>query len=300
MKNKDIMTTITGCLMAFADSVPGVSGGTIAYITGKYDELINSVKVLTSKSERAQKKQALQFIVKLALGWVVGFIIAILFITSIIESHIYQLSSLFMGFVLASLPLIIRQEKQVLAKHYLDALLIIVGTVIVVSISYFSSSSLNILGDDISLLSYIYIFVAGVIAISAMLLPGISGSTLLIIFGLYIPIITAVKNVIKFDFSGLAICIVFGLGILFGMKFTTTLISNALKHHRSKIVYLIIGFMIGSLYAIAVGPQTLVDEVTKESLNLQALSLDTFNVVYFVFGALTIFGLDYVGRNTKR
>ncbi len=299
MNRRDIMTIITGFLMAFADSVPGVSGGTIAYVTGKYDELINSINVLISKNDSVSKKKSILFLLKLALGWIIGFVIAILFITSIIDTHIYKLSSLFFGFIFSSIILILILEKNELKNSVRGIILTIIGIVIVISISYFSSSSVNIVGDKISALSYVYIFLAGMIAICAMLLPGISGSTLLIIFGLYIPIITAVKNLIKGDLSALPICIVFGVGILFGLKFITTTISNALKNYRSSVVYLVIGFMIGSLYAIAIGPKTLVDEVTGENLNLEALSINTFSIVYFIIGALIIMVLDFVSRSSK-
>lgn len=280
--------------MAFADSVPGVSGGTIAYITGKYDELIISINTLTSTSSKIEKKRSLKFLTKLGIGWVFGFIVAVLFISSILESHIYELSSLFIGFIVSSVPFIVKEEWHVLKTNFKNIFFTILGIVIVASISYFSSTTIKIVGESMSILSYLYIFVAGIIAISAMLLPGISGSTLLIIFGLYVPIITALKNVLKFDFSGLLICMVFGFGILFGLKYTTAIISKVLSKFRAPLIYLIIGFMLGSLYAIVIGPTTLVDEVTNQSLNLEALSFKTFSFFSFVAGVLIISLLDFV------
>lgn len=300
MKKTDILTAITGFLMAFADSVPGVSGGTIAYITGKYDELISSINNLTKIGDKKQKIKSIQFLIKLGIGWIIGFVIAILFITSIIDSHIYQLSSLFIGFIVVSIPFIIKSELSVLKSNVSGIVFTVIGIIIVVAISYFSSTNLNIMGEELTLVSYIYIFIAGMIAISAMLLPGISGSTLLIIFGLYVPVITAVKNVLKFDFSGFFICLAFGLGILFGLKFTTSLIDKALKKYRSKIVYLIIGLMIGSLYAIAIGPTTLVNEITKVNLGLDRLTIDTFSYLYFIIGVVIIVVLDIVSLKFEK
>ena len=85
------------------------------------------------------------------------------------------------------------------------------------------------------------------IAISAMVLPGISGSTLLLIFGLYTGIIGAVKEVLTFNFSYLPILIIFGLGVLTGIATTIKVIKFVLKKYRSQTVYLILGLMIGSL-----------------------------------------------------
>ncbi len=293
MKKDNILIVITGFLMAFADSVPGVSGGTIAYILGKYDMLIESISTLTSKNSD-NKKQAIIFIVKLGIGWVVGMVLAILFITALIEEYIYEFSSLFLGFIVFSIPFIIKEELGVIKNNYGKLIFTLLGIAVVVSISMFSSTRLNLVTTELTFLSYIYIFIAGVIAISAMILPGISGSTLLIIFGLYLPIMNAIKGVLKFDFSGLLICIIFGIGILFGIKFSSSLIKKALHNYRSQIVYLILGLMIGSIYAIVIGPTTLVDEVTKVNLGLDRMTFDTFSILFFLLGIFTIASLDFI------
>lgn len=280
--------------MAFADSVPGVSGGTIAYILGKYEELIESINIITSKSSVAEKKQAIIFLIKLLIGWATGFIIAVLLITSIMHSYIYEMTSLFLGFIVFSIPFIINEEKSALKNKHFDKLFTLIGIIIVVSISYFSSSNFNIMSSELSVMSYIYIFIAGAIAISAMLLPGISGSTLLIIFGLYAPIMNSIKSVLKFDFSNILIVIIFGLGILFGLKFSSKLINKALHKNRSKVVYTIIGLMLGSIYSLIIGPTTLVNEATNVSLNLDKLSLETFSIIFFIIGIATIFILDKI------
>ena len=104
-------------------------------------------------------------------------------------------------------------------------------------------------------------FVASMVSISAMVLPGISGSTLLLIFGLYIPIISAIKEFLHFNFSYVPALFVFGLGVLFGIVLVIRLIKIALEKYRSQSIYCILGLMIGSIYAIIMGPTTL-NEVT--------------------------------------
>ena len=86
--------------MALADSVPGVSGGTIAFILGFYDDFINSLNTLVSKNSKDEKKKAIKFLINLGIGWVIAFLLAVLFISSLFESHIYEISSLFIGFII--------------------------------------------------------------------------------------------------------------------------------------------------------------------------------------------------------
>ena len=103
--------------MALADSVPGVSGGTIAYLLGYYEEFINSLNsFLTAKGDKSERKnnikKSVKFLLKLGIGWIVGFVAAVLILTSVFESHIYQVSSLFIGFIVFSIPLIVYEEKE--------------------------------------------------------------------------------------------------------------------------------------------------------------------------------------------
>lgn len=125
------------------------------------------------------------------------------------------------------------------------------------------------------------------IAISAMVLPGISGSTLLLIFGLYMPIMNAIKELLHLNLSYLPILIVFGIGVIAGILLVIKLIKKALEKYRSQTIYCIIGLMIGSLYAIVMGPTTL--KVPQE-----AMGISTFSVIFFILGGLVIFGMQKI------
>lgn len=278
-----------GFCMALADSVPGVSGGTIAFILGFYDKFINSLDDLAFGNIE-KKKKAFFFLIKLAIGWVIGMILAVLVLTNLFESHIYQVSSVFIGFILFSIPLIAREEKGSLKGKYYNIIFMIIGILIVALITYFNPISGESNVVDISNLNFglaLYIFVAAMIAISAMVLPGISGSTLLLIFGLYIPIISAIKEFLHLNFSYLPALIVFGLGVIFGIILVIRLIKIALKKYRSQSIYCILGLMIGSIYAIIMGPTTL-DATTAP------LSFSTFSILAFLLGGVIILGLEKV------
>ena len=101
-----VLNFIRGFCMALADSVPGVSGGTIAFLLGFYDKFIGSLNSLISGTKE-ERIDGIKFLIKIGIGWVVGFCMAILFITSVFDSHIYEISSLFIGFILFALPIII-------------------------------------------------------------------------------------------------------------------------------------------------------------------------------------------------
>ena len=139
--------------------------------------------------------------------------------------------------------------------------------------------------SNLSFGSAIYIFVAGAIAITAMVLPGISGSTLLLIFGLYLPIVSAIKEFLHMNFAYFPALFIFGLGIIVGIIAVIKLIRMCLKEYRSQTIYAILGLMIGSLFSIVKGPTTL--DVPQE-----AMSLQTFNIVFFILGGIVIFGLQ--------
>ena len=278
-----LINGVRGFCMALADSVPGVSGGTIAFILGFYDQFINSLNNLVFGNKK-EKKEALFFLIKLGTGWVIRMVLAILVLTRLFANHIYEVSSVFIGFIIFSLPLIISEEKGVLKGKYKNLLFLILGIVIVSLITYFNpmNGSENVV--DITNLSFgliLYVFVAAMIAISAMVLPGISGSTLFLIFGLYIPITTAIKEFLHLNFGYFPILVVFGLGVLTGIAVVIKGIKAALSKYRSQTVYLILGLMLGSLYAIVMGPTTL--EVYHEPMTFQ-----TFSIGFFILGGLII------------
>ena len=118
-----------------------------------------------------------------------------------------------------------------------------------------------------------------------MVLPGISGSTILLIFGLYAPILNAIKEVIKLNFEYLPAILIFGCGIILGILLTVRIVRYLLKTFRPQTIYLIIGLMIGSIYSVIMGPTSL--EIPK-----QPISIQTFSVIFFVIGCVLVPALE--------
>ncbi len=280
------MTFLTGLLMAIADSVPGVSGGTIAYIMKRYEDLF---KHINSIIKLDFNKEAITFLLKLAIGWIIGFVSSVFVITSVFESHIYQISSLFLGFIIISIFIVSKQEKEHLDyKKLTNTLLTIIGFVVVVVLVFFQNKgAISLTASSLNIASYIYLFIVGSIAISAMLLPGISGSAVLMIFGAYFLIIESIHSFLTLDFSVLPILIVFGLGIVFGAIGAVKTISHLFETKRTQMLHIIIGLLFGSIVAIINGPTAI------EGQNLPMLSIDTFSILFFLIGVGLISLLEF-------
>ena len=282
-----IMNMINGFCMALADSVPGVSGGTIAFLMGFYDQFITSIDdLLTGNMEK--KKNALTFLIKLGIGWVIGFLSAVLVLTSVFESHIYAISSLFIGFIIFAIPVVIGEEKKCLSENLKWVIFTALGAALVAAITYFNPVSGGEGGMSFANFSAgfgVYLFFAGAIAISAMVLPGISGSTLLLIMGIYLPIINGIKDILHFDFSSFLPLFCFGCGVIVGVFSVVKLIRKALEKFRAQTIFMIIGMMIGSIYAVIMGPTTL-------DVPQPAMGLGEFNILFFIIGGVVILGMQ--------
>ena len=290
-----IMNMINGFCMALADSVPGVSGGTIAFLMGFYDQFITSMDdLLTGNMEK--KKNALAFLIKLGIGWVIGFLSAVLVLTSVFESHIYAISSLFIGFIIFAIPVVIGEEKKCLSENLKYVIFTALGAALVAAITYFNPVSGGEGGMSFANFSAgfgVYLFFAGAIAISAMVLPGISGSTLLLIMGIYLPIINGIKDVLHFDFSSFLPLFCFGCGVIVGVFSVVKLIRKALEKFRAQTIFMIIGMMIGSIYAVMMGPTTL-------DVPQPAMGLGEFNILFFIIGGVVILGMQKLKTNKEK
>lgn len=289
-----ILNMFYGFCMALADSVPGVSGGTIAFILGFYEKLLDNVHNIFSK-DKEKRKTAIPFIAKLLLGWVIGMAISVTVLSNLFENKIYLLSSVFLGLTSASIPFIVISEKEYLKGKYANLLFTIIGLILVVSISVLRehiSGGSTVDFANLQLVQYAYVFISSMIAITAMVLPGISGATLLLILGVYAPTITGIKELLHFNLSVLPGIICLGLGILIGLALSIGLIRMALKKYKSKTLYFIIGLMIGSLYAIGMGPTTL-------KTPLPALGFSTFSILGFIFGIVILLGLEMTRKKLE-
>ncbi len=287
MEGNMFLIILGGFLMALADSVPGVSGGTVAFLMGIYDNFIGSLNNIVSK-DKEKRKKAILFLVKLMSGWIVGMALAAIVITSVFEENIYEISSLFLGFVLFAIPLMLTEEKESFKGKYYNIIFAVLGAAFVIAITYFSdnASTSSLKWGEFGATSGLLLFVAAMVAISAMVLPGISGSTILLVFGFYQPVMDAIHGFLKLDFSYFVGLCIFGFGVLTGIFTVVKGLKVALEKARPATMYAIVGMMLGSLYSIVMGPTSLKDNPRP------AMTFETFDIVFFIIGGVVIFGLQ--------
>ena len=233
---------LRGMAMGAADLVPGVSGGTIALITGIYDELLSSISAIhprmilqVFKGEWRTIWHAINgnFLVVLALGIGTSILGLSNLLHHLLEQHSTLLYCFFFGLVSASIPFVGREIK---IRNARTAFAFAAGTVIA-----FGISSLPISQTEPSAL---YLFGAGAVAACAMILPGISGSFILLLLGAYATVIGAVKSL---DFARIAII---GGGVITGLLLFSKLLKWTLQRHYNVLLALLTGFLFCSLRAI--------------------------------------------------
>ncbi|PCJ81067.1 MAG: DUF368 domain-containing protein [Bacteroidetes bacterium] len=231
-----------GFAMGAADLVPGVSGGTIAFITGIYDELISTIAGLGVKTLKDLLKigpvkvwTKYNFNFLFVLG--IGLVIAVASLSGTLhwlqEDYPSELRAVFFGLVLASAPLIARELKPLAKSDYLWGG---VGIAIAIAITTLPPA---IQSDE-----PLFLFFSGVVAICAMLLPGISGSFILLILGAYTSVIAALVNI---DFVRI---FAFGIGAVTGLLAFSRIISKVLHRFRHQTIALLTGFLLGSLHVL--------------------------------------------------
>ena len=278
--------------MALADSVPGVSGGTVAYVLGFYEKFINSIRTLLSADGLGIKKESFLYLCNLGVGWVIGMGLSVIALSALFEKNIYMMSSVFIGLTAAAIPFIIRSEKEWLRGRYVNLFWTVLGAAVVIALTLFRGQNLH--AGQVDLMEttpslMIYLVISGAVAITAMVLPGISGSTILLIMGVYLPVITGLRELSRGNLAVLPGIACVACGIVIGMAGAVRIIRAAFRHFRTQVVYLIIGLLIGSFVAIAYGPTTL-------GTGKDALSFDTLNISGVAIGVLILCFLEALPR----
>lgn len=245
-----VSTMIKGMAMGTAEVIPGVSGGTIAFITGIYEKLLNTIKAFGPGLLPVFKASGVKgvwseingpFLVRLLGGMVLGVVFGVFAISYLLENYPPAVWAFFFGLIIASAIYI---GRQITRWGPGEIVLMILGTVVAFGITMIAPAE----GSE----SLIFVFFSGAIAISALILPGISGSFILLIMGMYSYIIT---ETLKPALSTLApdkllIMIVFALGCLTGLMTVSRLLSWTFKFYRNLTLATLTGFMLGSLNKI--------------------------------------------------
>lgn len=258
-------------LMGAADLVPGVSGGTIALITGIYKELLESINSISLSNLKLWKQQGLKsvwgkingpFLIAVFGGILSSILLLSRLLEWLIENHPLVLWSFFFGLLIASIIYLFRAE---LSFSMLNVLYVCFGAVI-----SFLVTQLNGGANQSSLW---YLFLSGFIGISAMILPGLSGAYILVVMGVYQTVLSNVRIaqdlIFNFDqtqfINTASILGVLILGILVGIKVFAKFLSWLLNHYPQRSIAVLVGLMIGALHKVWPWQNTVADSV-KETL----------------------------------
>jgi len=201
----------------------------------------------------------------------VGALAGIFGISYFLENYPEVLWSLFFGLILASVPLMLTQIK---SRSSVVIVLFVLGSVIAYGITSLSPSQ----GST----NYLYVYIAGAIAISALVLPGISGSFMLLLMGLYTTIIPTMKEFLQSpELSEFILLAVFGLGCLTGLTLFSRLVSAAFEKYHDPTIALMSGFMFGSLNKIWPwrNPQTLLDKETGAFIDVDSSNYGNYDLL---------------------
>lgn len=232
-----------GMLMGTSDLVPGISGGTIAVVLGIYDRLIEAVDGVFS----TDWKRHIGFILPLVMGIGLSIVLLSQLIHALLNEFRQPTLYFFLGLIIGVIPFLFRQAdyKRTFSKtHYV---LMGVSAILAGSLAFFNPGNPEVWGGTLSVTQYILLFLSGWLASMAMILPGISGSFMLLLVGVYPTVIYALS---EFQLTRM---LVIGLGILIGLMVSSKGIHYIFTHYPSYTYSIVIGLVIGSVFVLYPG-----------------------------------------------
>lgn len=264
------VVALKGVAMGAADVVPGVSGGTIAFISGIYEELIDSINQINLKLFKTLKESGLQvawkqvngnFLLSLLLGIGASVVSLAKLIRHLLENQPILIWSFFFGLVLAS---IIYVGKKITRWYIGTVFLMLLGGVVAYYITTLSPQEAEV--------TYPFVFLSGALAICAMILPGISGSFILLLLGMYKPVLDAIH------FRDLGLIAVLMTGAVVGLLSFSRLLKWLFDHYENLTLAVLTGFIIGSLNKIWPWKEVIQSELINGKLKiLKEKSVSPYN-----------------------
>lgn len=260
---ESIFLVLKGFILGIANIIPGVSGGTLALTLGIYEDIIDAISHFFKKI-----KKHIKFLLPLAIG----IVLAILTMSRVIDysytKYPLPTSMFFMGLVIGGIPLLFKKVRGRKAFNDPKNFIIMAITFSIVLMLALSEQLFGISNgmsfDNMSILGYFALFLVGVIAAATMVVPGVSGSLVLMLLGYYYPILAVVKSLTAFEnlFSNIVIAGIFGLGVLSGIVGVAKLIEYLLKKHEVRTYFGVIGFILASIAAIPIATINNVENLT--------------------------------------
>lgn len=250
---KNIMLVIKGFIMGIANIIPGVSGGTLALILGIYEDFIGAISHFFTNFKKN---------IKFLLPIVIGMGLAIVSLSRVIDysyKHFPIPTCLFfVGLVLGGIPMLLSKVKGTKEVKKVSSYIIFAITFLIVMVMACSDlifgEGMKISLSNMGLIQYILLFIVGVVAAATMVIPGVSGSLVLMLLGYYYPIIDKIKEFTSFKNIGENFLVlgVFGVGVLVGIVLISKLIEFLFQKYEVKTYFGVLGFIFASVLAIPI------------------------------------------------
>lgn len=238
----NIINILKGMVIGISNVIPGVSGGTMAVILGIYDKLIGTIN-----SFFKDWKKSIFFLGEIGIGAALGIILFSKIISTLLNNYAEPTKFFFIGLILGSFPLLYKRATKDKVKK-VNYIWFIVILAIMIGLSIFGNKETSsVILTTLSLKTFISLFAAGFIAAATMILPGVSGSLVLLILGLYTTFTTAIS-----DFN-IPLLIPIGLGVLIGIATMTKVIEALLTKYPQPTYFAICGLILGSIFPVYPG-----------------------------------------------
>jgi len=264
-KKHNLRLFLIGGAMGVANIIPGVSGGTIAVVFGIYEQLMEALGNFLTDRQRQRRRDHIKFLIILFSG----ALIAIIALARVLDWSLrnYPLPTIyfFMGLILGSIPIVIRTHHD-MKFNFKRFIALLFGIVIVILLALLQNDPTGQAGSveftNIGLSRLFYFLICGIISASAMIVPGVSGSFMLILLGAYWTVVGALSGLttvlleqgLTDEMMGrLSVLLFLGIGIVIGILTFAKIMSWALKRFPAETMYAIIGLLVGSLYQIYPG-----------------------------------------------
>ena len=251
---KNILLVIKGFIMGIANIIPGVSGGTLALTLGIYEDFIGAI----SHFFRNIKKHV-SFLLPIFVGILLSVITMSNVISTCFDQYPIPTTLFFMGLVIGGITMLLKRVKNTKEKKQVSSYVIALITFSIVMVMAFSEQIFgsglgNVSFSNMAVFDYVILFFVGLIAAATMVIPGVSGSLVLMLLGYYLPIIGVLKELTKFENLGpnLLVAFVFGVGVLVGIVVISKVIEYLLEKFEAKTFFGVIGFILASIIAIPV------------------------------------------------
>ncbi len=242
---KNVILAIKGFFIGLANIIPGVSGGTLALTLGIYEKLIGCISHFFKNL-----KENIKFILPIGIGAVIAILSLSHLISFCLDNYVLPTILFFIGAILGGLPMLIKKVSG--HKITISNIIIFLITFGIIILLLFLNSETEVSFQNMNIIDYLLLFVVGVVASATMVIPGVSGSAVLMTIGYYKPILNIVKNLTDFSSLGsnLAILIPFGLGVLVGILLIAKVLEFLFKNFEVKTYYGVLGFIVASIIAI--------------------------------------------------